>query len=39
MEMPNWPQMQAMLFAILQTIDDPCEETAQLIKAVQAKPA
>ncbi|HPW59774.1 MAG TPA: hypothetical protein PLK58_14090, partial [Candidatus Rifleibacterium sp.] len=36
MEMLKLPQMQAMLFAILQTIDDPCEETAQLIKAVQA---
>ncbi len=32
----GFPKMQAMLFAILQMIDDPCEETAQLIKAVQS---
>lgn len=30
------PRMQAILFAILQTIDDPCEETAQLIKVTQS---
>lgn len=30
------PTIQAMLFAILQGIDDPCEETAWLIKAVQS---
>lgn len=30
------PTIQAMLFAILQSIDDPCEETAHLIKAVQS---
>ncbi|MDD3146891.1 MAG: 1-acyl-sn-glycerol-3-phosphate acyltransferase [Candidatus Riflebacteria bacterium] len=32
----GFPKMQAMLFAILQMIDDPCEETAQLVKAVQS---
>ncbi|HAE38622.1 MAG TPA: hypothetical protein DCG57_08285 [Candidatus Riflebacteria bacterium] len=32
----GFPKMQAMLFAILQMIDDPCEETTQLIQAVQA---
>ena len=32
----GFPKMQAMLFAILQKIDDPCEETAQLIKAIQS---
>ncbi|HNX75754.1 MAG TPA: 1-acyl-sn-glycerol-3-phosphate acyltransferase [Candidatus Rifleibacterium sp.] len=32
----GFPKMQAMLFAILQKIDDPCEETAQLAKAVQS---
>ncbi|MBU1108034.1 MAG: 1-acyl-sn-glycerol-3-phosphate acyltransferase [Candidatus Riflebacteria bacterium] len=32
----GFPKMQAMLFAILQMIDDPCEETAQLIAAVQS---
>ncbi len=32
----GFAKMQAMLFAILQMIDDPCEETAQLIKAVQS---
>ncbi len=30
------PTIQAMLFSILQSIDDPCEETASLIKAVQS---
>lgn len=30
------PKMQAMLFSILLNIDDPCEETAILIKAVQS---
>lgn len=29
------PKMQAMLFAVLGLIDDPCEETAILMKAVQ----
>ncbi|HOY67673.1 MAG TPA: hypothetical protein PLP29_12355 [Candidatus Ozemobacteraceae bacterium] len=32
----GFPKMQAMLFAILQRIDEPCEETALLIKAVTA---
>lgn len=32
----GFPKMQAMLFSILQMIDDPCEETAQLIKTVQS---
>lgn len=36
METFGLPKFQAMLFAILQVIDDPCEETAVLIKAVQA---
>jgi len=30
------PTIQAMLFAILQGIDDPCDETAHLIRAVQS---
>lgn len=36
METFGFPKMQAMLFAILQMIDDPCEETAQLITAIQS---
>ncbi|MFZ2957388.1 MAG: beta-ketoacyl synthase N-terminal-like domain-containing protein [Candidatus Ozemobacteraceae bacterium] len=36
METFGFPKMQAMLFAILGLIDDPCEETAVLIKAVQS---
>ena len=36
METFGFPKIQAMLFAILQEIDDPCEETAVLVKAVQA---
>ncbi|MBP7634528.1 hypothetical protein KBA41_10155 [Candidatus Ozemobacteraceae bacterium] len=36
METFGFPKMQAMLFAILQLIDEPCEETALLIKAVTA---
>ncbi|MFZ5953320.1 MAG: lysophospholipid acyltransferase family protein, partial [Candidatus Rifleibacteriota bacterium] len=30
------PTIQAMLFAILQGIDDPCDETSHLIRAVQS---
>lgn len=30
------PQIQAMLFAMLGLIDDPCEETAKLLKAVKS---
>ena len=30
------PKMQAMLFSILTIIDDPCEETSILSKAVQS---
>ncbi|MBF0498813.1 MAG: polyketide synthase dehydratase domain-containing protein [Candidatus Riflebacteria bacterium] len=36
METFGFPKMQAMLFALLGIIDDPCEETALLIKAVQS---
>ena len=32
----GFPKMQAMLFAVLQKIDDPCAETAQLVKAIQS---
>ena len=36
METMGLPLMQAMLFAILTLIDDPCEETAMLMKAVES---
>lgn len=32
----GFPKMQAMLFAILQLIDEPCDETALLVNAVKS---
>ncbi|HNW34801.1 MAG TPA: hypothetical protein PKM25_07715 [Candidatus Ozemobacteraceae bacterium] len=36
METFGFPKMQAMLFAILQLIDEPCKETAQLITSAKS---